>query len=242
MGSGLARGAPSREFGRTARMDTKRVHFIRIAGVVRGPLAGEDLRDLAEAGIVTPETEAATGAGGPWAGLATLAIWAEVFPARRVLGFKATEFVEVNRGSVAAAVDVNNEIAHANRPAAALRGREVVVKPSVRRGPREGEPLNEVQVIVQDVGRVVAEHTPLVPLPPAVAFPRWRWFAVPSGIGSVGLLCIPLLYDGRYDSLTVSIISGWVVLWNGLLLGVMVADRKFSATVRRNKSKLEQPK
>lgn len=219
-------------------MDSNRIHFIRLAGAVRGPLALEDLRDLGQAGVVTPETELAASASGPWARLATLPLEAEVFPPRRVLGFKAAEFENVNRASGAAPVDTKETIEHALRPAASLRGKEVTVKPLGRRGAPDGEPLNEVQVIVQEVGRKVAEHAGPVALPGAIIpFPRWRWFAVAAGIGSAGMLLIPLCYKSGYDAMTVTILSGWVVLFNALLLGIMMLDRGLTGAVRKNKSK-----
>lgn len=221
-------------------MEAERVHFVRIAGAVRGPLTSEDLCDLASAGLVTRESEIAPGAAGPWAALATQAVCAVVFPPRRVLGFKATEFEEVNR-SAAPPVDLKEVIERANRPAPALRGREVTVAPLGKLGTREGEPLNDVQQIVQEVGRKVAENAPPIALPgPVVAFPRWRWFAGAALLGSAGFMSIPLLYGRPYDGMSVAILSGWVVLFNALLLGLMMLDRKLSDAVRRDTSKMEK--
>ena len=219
-------------------MTSNRVYFVRIAGAVRGPLGMEHLRDLATGNVITPEAEIAPGADGPWERMATLAICAEVFPARRVLGFKAAQFEELNRGS-APAVEPDEIIAQALRPLGALRGREVVVSPQVLRGTREGEPPNEVQAMVLEVGRRVAANAPPVALPqPPSAFPRWPWFAVPSVFGSAGILCIPLLYGRRYDPMSVSILVGWVVLFNGLLVALMMIDRQLDDRVRLHKSKM----
>lgn len=217
-------------------MEAKRVHFVRIAGAVRGPLTSEDLCDLAGAGLVTRESAIAPSADGPWAALATREVCAVVFPPRRVLGFKATEFEQLNR-STAPVVDVDEAIERANRPAPALRGREVIVAPLGKLGTREGEPLNDVQQIVQEVGRKVAENAPPVELPPPVVpFPRWRW----SVVGSAGFMSIPLLYGRPYDGMSVTILAGWAVLFNVLLLGLMIVDRKLSDTVRRDKTKMEK--
>jgi hypothetical protein len=220
-------------------METKRVYFVRIGGAVRGPLTSEDLRDLAAAELVMRESDIALSADGPWAPLATQEVCAVVFPPRRVLGFKATEFVEVNR-SAAPAVDLNEVIERANRPAPALRGREVTVAPLGKLGAREGDPLNDVQQIVLEVGRKVAENAPPIALPgPVVPFPRWRWFAVAAVLGSAGFMSIPWFYRRPYDAMSVSILLGWVVMFNALLLGLMMLDRKLSDAVRRDKTKMD---
>jgi ribosomal protein L19E len=64
---GKRRGADERRGIHPAAMEEKRVYFVRIAGVVRGPLTSEDLRDLTGAEVVTRESEIALAAGGPWA-------------------------------------------------------------------------------------------------------------------------------------------------------------------------------
>ncbi len=223
-------------------MESPRIYFVGIGGAVRGPLTSEDLRDLATAEVVTRETEIAASAAGPWARLATLSLVDEVFPPRRVLGFKAAEF-ENRNPSGGAAIHVDDVIAQANRASPALRGREVVVHATGGRGTPVDAPANEVQVIVHAVGRKLAEHAgPIALPPPIVAFPRWRWFAVASAVGSAGMLAIPLCYRLPYDSMTVAILSAWVAMFNALLFGVMVMDRQMTGAVRPNKSKLEKRK
>src|SRR5476651_2447253 len=166
-----------------AAMDSKRAFYVRVVGGVRGPLGLEHLREMASVDVITPENEIAENASGPWVRLATLAICADVFPARRVIGFKEAEFEELNRGPTPA-MDPNEALAQANRPPAAFRGREVVVTPQVLRRPRDGEPPNEVQEMVLEVGRRVAANEPPVVLPPVPGpFPRWPWFAALSVLG-----------------------------------------------------------
>lgn len=221
-------------------MDSKSVHYVRVAGEVRGPIGLAQLRDMASVDVITSETEVAPRADGPWARLATLAICAEVFPARRVLGFKAAEFEELNRGT-APAMDPNEAIAQANRPPASFRGREIVVSPLGVRGTRDDEPPNEVQAMVLEVEQRVAANAPPVVLPRAPGpFPRWPWFVVPSVLGSAGILCIPLLYDRRYDEMSVSILIGWVVLFNALLIALMMIDRGLGNRASAKKAKMDK--
>jgi len=220
-------------------MDTLRVHFIRNGSEVRGPLATEHLRELAEVGIAIPETESGASAAGLWTGRAEHAVAAEVWPRRRMLEFKAAEFSAVNEA--VRPLEACEMIAHALRPAEALRGQEVLVRPTVLRGTRDGEPPNEVQRMVQEVGRKVAENAPpiMLPPPPVVSFPRWPWFAVAAVLGSGGFPSFPFFYNAPYDGMTVAILSGWVALFNGGLLALMVFDRGLSQTVRRNKGKMD---
>jgi len=200
-------------------------HFVRLAGVVRGPLRLEHVREMAESGVITPETEIAPAADGPWVPLAALPLCAEIMPVRRVLGFKAAEFDQLNQGS-APAMDPNEVILQANQPPASFRGREVAVTPLGRLGPRAGG-ANEVQAMVLEVGRRVAANAPPVVLPPPPArFPRWRWFLALGVLGTAFILCIPRFYpDRKSDEFTFSILAGWIVLYDGFLVLVMVMER-----------------
>lgn len=218
-------------------MEPKRIHFVRVAGEVRGPLALEHLRDLAEAGVLTADAEIAASAGGPWAVLGTVPLCMEVFPARRVLNFRAAEFATVSDAATPAMAP-DEVIAQANRPPATFRGREVVVTPQVWRGTLDHEPPNEVQQIVQDVGRRVAAHAPPMVLPPLPSpFPRWRWFLTAGVLGSASILSIPLFYERNYDATTVAVLLGWVVLYDGFLVFLMVTDRMHNDGVRTRRLK-----
>ena len=218
-------------------MESPRVHFIRIAGEVRGPVGIEQLRDLGSVEVITPESLVAPSAAGPWTPIAALPICAEVFPPRRVIGFKAKEFEEINRGA-AAAMNPEEAILQANQPPSSFRGREVLVTPPGRRGTRDGEPPNEVQAMVLEVGRQIAAHAPPpAPPPRRPRFPRWRWLVFPSVFGTAGIMAIPLLYDRQYDSSSLSILIGWTGLFNLLLVGILALDRslgdKVSAGIRQ---------
>jgi hypothetical protein len=217
-------------------MDPQGKFYFRVADEVRGPATVEQLRDFASVTVITPETEIAASAAGPWARIATVAIHAEVFPARRVIEFKAAEFESINDESTPA-VRVDDLKEAALRPPPSLRGREVIVAPGVARPARDGDPANEVQAMVLEVGRRVAANTPVVVLPPTPGpFPRWPWFAVPAVLGSAGIMCIPMLYEWRYDEMSVSILIGWTVLFNAMLVGVMVLDQQHNRNVGANKT------
>lgn len=220
-------------------MDSNGIHFVKIAGVVRGPVGVAQLREMGCIDVITAETEIASGPDGPWVRLATLPICADVFPPRPAIMFKAAQFEAINRGT-APAMDPAEAIEQANRPPATLRDREVLVTPRSLRGTRSDEPPNEVQAMVLEVGRRVAANAPVVLLPPPPPrFPRWPWFAALSVIGSTGIMCIPLLYDGKYDPMSISILGGWVVLFNGLLVMLLMMDRRLGAEAQLNQSKID---
>ena len=238
--SGLACFAPSleRECIPPA-MESNRIYFVRIGGQVRGPVRVDQLREMGGIDVITPESEVAPGADGPWTRLATLPICPEVFPARRGIGFKAAKFEEINQGS-APAMNPAEAIEQSLRSPASFRGREVVVTPQVLRGTRDGDPPNDVQEMVLEVGRRVAAHAPVVvPAPPPQRFPRWRWFVTASLLGSAGIMCIPLLYDRKYDAMSTSILGCWTVMFNGLLIAVLVFDRRIGQQVQSNKATMD---
>jgi hypothetical protein len=214
-------------------------YFVRIAGELRGPLGAEQLRSLAEAEVIAPETAVRDGANGPWVALATQAICADVFPPRRALGFKAAEFEEINKAE-GPAIDPNEIAAQAQRAPASFRGREVIVAPLGRRGTLAHEDPNEVQQIVQEVGRKIAAHAP-PETPPAKRrwWRRWLWVGVPAVLGTAGIMAIPLLYDRSYDDMSVSILLSWVVLYNGFLAMVVVWDAQLRDRGRVSKEKMD---
>jgi hypothetical protein len=223
-------------------MEPPRLYFARLAGGVRGPFAAEHLRDLGEVQQLTAETEIATHPAGPWTPLGALpSLCAEVFPARRVLGFKSDAAFETLNADATPAVTIDEINAAAERIPASFRGREVVVTPQTLRGTRDGEPPNEVQQMVQEVGRRVAAHAPpeILP-PPPPRFPRWRWFLALGVLGTAGILCIPRFYpDRKSDEFTFSILAGWIVLYDGFLVFVMVAERGFRERLLRRKLQLD---
>jgi hypothetical protein len=219
-------------------MEPPRPYFVRIAGQVRGPIGVEQLREMGTIDVVTPETEIASSAEGPWVRLATLAICPEVFPARRAIAFKAAQFEAISLGA-APPMDPQQAIEQALHSPAALRGRELFVPPHLARRQLDSDPLNDVQEMVLEVGRRVAANAPevVLPLPPS-RLPRWPWFAALSVVGSIAIMCIPFLYDRKYDVMSTSILGCWTVMFNGLLIAVLLIDRRIDAHVRLSKSKM----
>lgn len=220
-------------------MESPRIHFVRIAGAVRGPVSVAQLREMAGIAVVAPDTDVAAHADGPWVKLATLAIALEVFPARRAVEFKPTQFEEINRAGPAA-MDPAEAIEQALRPPKSFRGREVVVAPLGLRGKRDGEPLSDVQEMVLEVGRRVAAHAPPAAMPrPPPRFRHWPWFAAASVLGTTAILCVPLCYGRKYDAMSVSILGGWGVMFNGLLALLLVTERRMKEMLRSNKSRFD---
>jgi hypothetical protein len=60
---------------------------------------------------------------------------------------------------------------------------------------------------------------------------------VPSVFGTAGLWCIPLFYEQGYDPTSISILIGWSVLFNALLVGVMSLDRAISGRMNAANAK-----
>jgi len=112
--------------------------FLRLGNEVRGPFGRERLRELAASNVVTPATEAAETAGGPWIRLQELPEWTDIFPTRAHYRFKARQFVPVNR-SDAPPVDHREMIGAAQRNDG--------VAPAA--GPATPPPPNEIETILQ---------------------------------------------------------------------------------------------
>lgn len=110
--------------------------FLRLSNEVRGPFGRDRLRELALTGVVTPATEAAENAAGPWIKIEAMAGWEDIFPERPQFRFKAKQFDSVNQPAETP-VDHRELIAAANR---AYRAAPAAASP---------RPLNEVEEILQ---------------------------------------------------------------------------------------------
>lgn len=195
-------------------------YFVRVGENVRGPYGVEQLRELAEVGVVTPVTEGAVGKTGPWEKLETHPAREVIFPARAQLGFKATEFAVLNRKVTeeAAPANVQEMIAAAEVPGKILKRtvQQAALEPPVEKAPVAP---NEVEEMVRAVQQVEAKFAP-PPRPP----PPWR----PSGklklcvglalLGNGVILAIPIYYGGWEDFWTMTIVRGWFVIYNGGLV------------------------
>jgi hypothetical protein len=221
-------------------MEPSRHYVVRIAGEVRGPMGVEQMRDLASVDVITPETEIAPHAAGPWARIATLPVFSDVFPERRALGFKAKQFEEINHDSTPA-VDFEKTIAQSRRMPASFRGKEVIVKPQGLGVKLASDQPSEVLEMVLEVNRRVAAHAPPPPPPPPVPsrFRRWPWFAALSFAGTTGIFCIPFLYERQFDDMSVAILFGWVGMFNAAVVFLFGLDVRMSGAERLSKEKID---
>ena len=133
--------------------------FLHLNNEVRGPFNWDQLRELAESGVIMPATESSLSGAGPWTAICEVGDYAEVFPQRTKLQFKATLFERVNQPSDLP-VDLHALIAAANR------GRPA---PPAGSPPAATRPGNQVE----DILRLNREHEKragldqLKPMPPA---------------------------------------------------------------------------
>jgi hypothetical protein len=89
------------------------VLFLRLTNEIRGPFGRDRLRELAQTGVITPATEAAESAAGPWLKIEAMEGWTEILPERPQFRFKAKQFLLVNQPA-APPVDHRELIAAAN--------------------------------------------------------------------------------------------------------------------------------
>jgi hypothetical protein len=199
-------------------MDTGAITHVRISGELRGPLRPAQLRELAEGGAITPATEAAAAATGPWRPIRDWPEFTTLFPPRPTLNFKAAEFEAVNRGS-APPVDHRDLIAWANLPPPA--GAAPATAPATPSTPKP-EPANEVLEIVREVARVDRLHAkPMVfPDRPKLSL-RFKHYLILAALGNALLAAIVLFY-WPIDELSAAIFAGWAALFNMGLAAIML--------------------
>jgi hypothetical protein len=92
------------------------VIFLRLNQEVRGPFGPAILKQLAETGVITPDSEASLDSTGPWVPMVELGDYATIFPLKRYFRFKEPSFDNVNQAP-GPTVDHREIIAAANRPA-----------------------------------------------------------------------------------------------------------------------------
>jgi hypothetical protein len=195
-------------------MDSAPRLFLRLSGEIRGPFRQAQLLELAEGGAITPATEAAATATGPWSPISAWPECTTLFPPRPTLQFKAAEFEAVNRQSIPP-VDHRELIAWANLepPAGAVPASSSVVKP---------EPVNEVLEIVREVARVDALHAKPMVFPTSRRLSRrFVHYLILAAIGNGLLGCVVLFY-WPIDELSAAIFAGWAALFNMGLAAIML--------------------
>jgi hypothetical protein len=185
--------------------------FLRMPDGLRGPFGLDTLRELAADGVISPETIVGDSEEGPWIALGRYEIADELFKARRVFGFKDSEFVRANTQD-SQPVDHNDLIWFANQRLPAQKQEE----------PQAERPPNDVQELVRSTTAANAAREP-----PMVFVKRQdrrrRDFiyliAVGDGVGAV------LLFVVRNEPLPMVLVAGCmgiyttVVTW--ILFGVM---------------------
>lgn len=196
--------------------------FVRIGDEVRGPYGIEQLRQLAEVGVITPATQTAESAAGPWTKLEAMAERAVVFPPRVEIKFKAREFAVENRDA-GPPLDHRDLIAAANLPPPATAGaaaaRSVAAEAAIKSGP-----ANEVSEMVREVGRRDAEFAPPPPPPKRRGLSRRvKFVAVLAVVGNAILAAIPMAYGAMHDGQSMMIVGSWAVLYNGAMAMLYVS-------------------
>ncbi|HWA26308.1 MAG TPA: DUF4339 domain-containing protein [Lacunisphaera sp.] len=199
-------------------MDTAGITHVRIGGEAKGPLRPAQLRELAEGGAITPATEAAASADGPWRPIREWPEHLAIFPPRPILQFKAPEFEAVNRGP-APPVDHRELIAWANLPAPA--GGKPAASPGSPITPKP-EPVNDVLELVREVARVDALHAKPMVFPDRPKLSRrFVHYLILAATGNA-LLGGTVLHYWPIDELSAAIFGGWAVLFNGGLAFIML--------------------
>jgi hypothetical protein len=197
-------------------------YFVHVGGEVRGPYGVEQLRELAEVGVVAVKTEAAVDRTGPWGALENHPACEVIFPARARLGFKATEIVVLNPKVTeeAAPVNVQEMIAAAEVPGKMLKlsPQQAALEPPVEKAPVAP---NEVEEMVRAVREVEAKFAPPPPPPPPWrASGRLKLCGGLALLGNGVILAIPFFYGGWEDFWSMTIVKGWFVILNLGLLGL----------------------
>lgn len=191
-------------------------YFVRFGGEDRGPFDVARLRQLADVGTITSQTEAAERSDGPWVRLAALPAHDEIFVSRPKMAFGEAKFVATP--DAPDAVDLREVIAASNNL-------ERVLRPShppdlaAHLAAKAAAAPNEIEAMVRDVQAREAQFS--APPPPPR---RWRpkrnlMLIVTLAVLGNGLLAaIMTYYEGwNHDASTFSA-TGLVAFFNvGLL-------------------------
>jgi hypothetical protein len=190
--------------------------FVQIGAEIRGPYDVEQLRQLAEVEVITPATEAAETATGPWTKLEMRTERAAVFPSRAQMKFKATEFAVKNRDSETP-LDHRDMIAAANLPPPATAG-AAAERFAAAEADKKSTASDEVGEMVREVAR---RHADFAPPPPPPKRRRWsrrlKLVAVLAVVGNAVLAAIPVAYGAMHDGQSMMMVGGWAVLYNGAM-------------------------
>ncbi len=179
--------------------------FVRLNGVTRGPFTPDQLRELAEVGVVTPQAVASAQAAGPWSRLQDLPGGAGLFRERPQFQFKPREFERANLPD-AAPVD------HRELIAAAGRGKR---QPPADRPPPTA---NDVKELLRENTRIQLQHEKPVDLTPRPNR-RWRDFLIAMTVVNGFFVASLLFGGGGVFALSGIVIGSAGITW--IMFGVM---------------------
>lgn len=190
-------------------------YFVRVGRQVRGPCDLARLQALAASREITPDTEVAASADGPWSLLITLPERGAIFSERILLATKPT-FEPTPDSPIP--VKLQDVIEDAATPGRVLRSRQEL-DAEVYRPAKPRPPENEVQAMVQSVQAREAEFAP--PPPPAPKRKmsrRFKFIAMLALAGNAALVAIPIGYHALGDEWSMLVIRGWFLIYNGGLV------------------------
>jgi len=195
-------------------------YFARIGEDVRGPFTPVQLRDFAEAGVISRETEVAGSRSGPWLKADALAEREIVFPPAVQFGFRATNYQVLNQGGGAPLPGVDDFLTAAKVDGPVLRPRRDEAAFAVATTTKPTAPLNEVQAMVNEVNAVEARLAP-PPAPPRRKrrlSTRLRIVLTLAVLGNAVLAAIPIVYNALGDPWSMLVFKAWFITYNGAMV------------------------
>ena len=198
-------------------MNAAATYYVRLGAAIEGPYDLAQLKELAIARTITPDTEAAPAKEGPWSLMITLPEKAKIFPT-------AVEFAAGAKFAPTAdsltPVHLTDVIASSATPGPILRSREEL-EAEVYRPETPAAPPNEVEEMVRGVQAREAEFAPPPPPPPKRKLSRRLMLVLTLAVfGNAVLGAIPLVYGTDGDVFGLLILRGWFVIFNGALVAV----------------------
>jgi hypothetical protein len=199
----------------TPQLVSSPVYFVRIGAEVRGPCSLAELRALAEAAAITPETEAAPSVDGPWSLMITLPERAAIFPVRIALATKPG-FTPTSDSPTP--IQLSEVIAASTTSGPVLRTRREL-EAEVYRAPPVAPRAEDVQAMVRGVQeREAAFAPPPRPAPKRKISRRLKFVLALAVSGNAALVAIPVTYGALHDEWAMLIFRGWFLIYNGGLV------------------------
>ncbi len=186
--------------------------FVRIAGETRGPYNLSQLQQLAQVAVVLPATPASLAASGPWLTLGDLEQAGLIFSARTKLNFKNAP---AEPPTAELPLEHTRDWAElAERPLRPMVAAALARLPAATS--RTALENNEILQMVTAVAELEADHAPALPRRKKRGLSTtFKVLFCAAVMGDLVLYAIPAHYDSLHDSLSMMIIGGWAVLYNG---------------------------